>query len=302
VTLSPHAPPPAAAAAPLDQKAEERRLEIMAAWEGLATRNHFEVLGLERAVGEAEVKEAYFGLAKRFHPDVHHGASLGDLRDKLEAVFIRLGEAYDTLRDPKRRGEYEERLGRFKSRPSQIPPAGQASGHGTAPEAPAPPRDPEEEARLAEGALHKAAKLLEQANNLEQERPGEPEHQRLTYDAIRLLEPILDVVQGKSRLRAQILLARGYSKNPKWAKRAEEMLLGASRENPQNAEPWALLGAIYAARGLRTRAVSMYKKALELKPDHEEAFRYLAENTGPEPAPAEDEGGSGLLGRLFRRG
>jgi hypothetical protein len=66
-------------------------------------------------------------------------------------------------------------------------------------------------------------------------------------------------------------------------------------------EPWALLGAIYAARGLRTRAISMYKKVHELKPDHEEAFRYLAENAGPEPAPAEAEGGGGLLGRLFRR-
>ena len=46
----------------------------------------------------------------------------------------------------------------------------------------------------------------------------------------------------------------------------------------------------------------MYKKALELKPDHEEAFRYLAENAGPEPEPPEDEGGGGgLLGRLFRK-
>jgi curved DNA-binding protein CbpA len=285
---------------PLDQKAEERRLEILAAWEGLATRNHFEVLGLERSVGEAEVKEAYFGLAKRFHPDVHHGASLGDLRDKLEAVFIRLGEAYDTLRDPKRRGEYEERLGRFKSRPAHLP-TGQASGPGALPEAEAPQRDLEEEARLAEQAVHKAAKLLEQAKNLEQEKPGEPEHQRLTYDAIQLLEPILHVLQGKSLLRAQLLLARGYSKNPKWAKRAEEMLLGASRENPQSVEPFALLGAIYAARGLRTRAISMYKKVHELKPDHEEAFRYLAENASPDPAPAEEEGGGGLLGRLFRR-
>jgi len=302
VTPPPQPPPSATAAAPLDQKAEERRLEITAAWEGLATRNHFEVLGLERAVGEAEVKEAYFGLAKRFHPDVHHGASLGDLRDKLEAVFIRLGEAYDTLRDPKRRGEYEERLGRFKSRPAQILPPGQASSPAAAPEAPAPPRDPDEEARLAEEALRKAAKLLEVAKNLEQEKPDAPEHQRFTYDAIQLLEPILDVVQGPSRLRAKLLLARGYSKNPKWAKRAEEMLLGASREFPQSAEPWALLGAIYAARGLRARAVSMYKKALELKPEHEEAIKYLAENAGPEPAPSEDEGGGGLLGRLFRKG
>ena len=301
-TVPPPAPAPPAAAVPLDPKTEERRLEIMTAWEGLATRNHFEVLGLERSVGEAAVKEAYFGLAKRFHPDVHHGASLGDLRDKLEAVFIRLGQAYDTLRDPKRRAEYEERLGRFKSRPIQVAPAGQASGPGAAPEPPAPARDPEEMARLAEEALRKAAKLLEQAKSLEQEKPDQPEHQRLTYDAIQLLEPILTVAQGKSLLRAQLLLARGYSKNPKWAKRAEELLLDASRQNPQSPEAWALLGAIYAARGLRTRAVSMYKKTIELQADHEEASRYLAENAGPEPARPEVDGGSGLLGRLFRKG
>ncbi|HKZ31287.1 MAG TPA: DUF4388 domain-containing protein [Vicinamibacteria bacterium] len=298
----PPAPEPAAPAVPLDQKAEERRLEIMEAWEGLETRNHFEVLGLSRAVGETEVKEAYFRLAKCFHPDVHHSASLADLRDKLEAVFIRLGQAYDTLRDPKRRGEYEERLGRFKPRAAQLPPQGQAAAPAAAPEPP-PPRDPEEEARLAEEALRKAGKLMEQAKALEQEKPDEPEHQRLTYDSIQLLEPILETLEGKSRLRAQLLLARGYSKNPKWAKRAEELLLTAARENPQAADPWALLGAIYAARGLRTRALTMYKKALEVKPDHEEALGWLAENAGPESEPPQNEGGGGgLLGRLFRKG
>lgn len=294
-----HAPePPAAPAAPLDPKAEERRREILEAWEGLKERNHFEVLGLQRAVGEAEVKEAYFRLAKRFHPDVHHGASLGDLRDKLEAVFIRLGEAYDTLRDPKKRADYEERLGRFRPRGPQLTQAGRV----VSPSAPEPPpqRDPEEEARLAEEALRRAAKLIEQARALEREKPDEPEHQRLTYDAIQLLEPVLETLTGKSRLRAQLLLARGYSKNPKWAKRAEELLLAASREAPQSPEPWALLGSIYAGRGIKTRAVSMYRKALELKPDHEEAGRYLAENAPPEPEKPEAAGG-GLLGRFFKK-
>jgi curved DNA-binding protein CbpA len=299
------ASPPAAvtAAAPpaaVDQKADERRREIVEAWEGLTTRNHFEVLGLQRAVGEAVVKDAYFRLAKRFHPDVHHGASLGDLRDKLEAVFIRLGQAYDTLRDPRKRADYEERLGRARPRPPQGTAAGQTPGAEAAADGP-PPRDLEEEARVAEEALHRAAKLLERAKALEQEKPNEPEHQRLTYDAIQLLEPTLMVLQGKQRLRARVLLARGYIKNPKWQKRAEEMLLDASREHPQSPEPWALLGSIYAARGLKARALSNYKKALELNPDHEEAFRYLADNTTPDSAAPEEPGGSGLMGRFFRK-
>jgi tetratricopeptide (TPR) repeat protein len=303
----PVASPPAASPAgarPVDDEAAERRREILDAWEGLKIRSHFEVLGLSRSVGEAEVKEAYFRLAKRFHPDVHHGASLGDLRDKLEAVFIRLGEAYDVLRDPRKRGEYEERLGRQRARPA-APPGEAGGGLATTaqPEPPAPegPPDSEEQARLGEEAVRRAAKLLDQAKALEQEKPDQPEHQRLTYDAIQLLEPVHQTLQGKARLRAQLLLARGWGKNPKWAKRAEELLLVASRENPQSPEPWAMLGAIYAGKGLRTRATTMYRKALELKPDHEEAAQYLAANAA-EPEPPEDERGGGLLGRLFRKG
>ena len=44
----------------------------------------------------------------------------------------------------------------------------------------------------------------------------------------------------------------------------------------------------------------MYRKVLELKPDHEEAAQFLAANAS-EPEPPEDEGGSGLLGRLFKK-
>ncbi len=274
---------------PVDEKAAERRREILEAWDGLQSRTHFEVLGLSRSVGEVEVKEAYFRLAKRFHPDVHHGESLGDLRDKLEAVFIRLGEAYDVLRDPRRRGDYEERLGRQRPRPAapEAPAGGVAPPEAAPPE---PPRDPEEEARLAEEAVRQAAKLVEQEKY---------------WDAIQKLEPAVDAAQGKARLRARVLLARCYVKNPKWAKSAETMLLAATREEPRAIEPWALLGAFYAEKGLRTRATAMYRKVLELNPDHEEAARYLAENAPP-PEPPEDEGGGegggGLLGRLFRKG
>jgi tetratricopeptide (TPR) repeat protein len=303
---APPAPPPPAPppVGPGDEKAAERRREILEAYEGLKTRNHFEVLGLSRSVGEAEVKEAYFRLAKLFHPDVHHGASLGDLRDKLEDIFIRLGQAYEVLRDPRKRSEYEERLGRWRPRPAG--PAGATGGSPVAagppePAPPEPPPDAEEEARLAEEAVRRAAKLLEQAKALEQEKPDEPEYKRLTFDAIELLKPAVEKVTGKTRLRALLLLAQGKAKNPKWAKEAEELLLTASREFPQSPDPWALLGAIYAGKGLRTRATTMYRKALELRPDHEEAAEYLKANA-LEPEPPEDEGGGGgLLGRLFRK-
>jgi hypothetical protein len=289
---------PDAAPAPTDDPAAERRREILEACEGLKTRNHFELLGLPRSAGESEVKEAYFRLAKRFHPDVHHGESLGDLRDELETVFIRLGEAYEVLRSPEKRRLYEERLGRPRPKPAESTAPAPAP---SAPEvAPPPPPDPEEEARLADEAVRRAAKLIEQAKVLAQEKPNEPDHQRLTYDAIQLLEPLHETMAGRSRLRAQLLLAWGWARNPKWMKRAESLLLTATREAPQSAEPWALLGEIYAQKGLRNRALTMYRKVLELKPDHEDAARYVSASSPAEEAPP-DEGG-GILGRLFRRG
>ncbi len=287
---APAEPPPAPAEAPVDEKAAERRREILEAWEGLKTRNHFEVLGLPRSAGEVEVKEAYFRLARRFHPDVHHDASLGDLRDELEAVFIRVGAAYEVLRDTRKRSDYEERLGR--PRPA---PAGEAGGRAGAATAsagpgdtvpPEPPRDEAEDAQAAEESVRRATQLFEQEKY---------------WDAIQLLERAVVAARGKARLRARILLARCLAKNPNWTRRAEELLLAVTREDPQVVEPWARLGALYGEKGMRARATTMYRRTLELEPDHEEARLYLAANAaGPEPPG--DEGGGGLLGRLFRRG
>jgi tetratricopeptide (TPR) repeat protein len=297
----PPAPPSTPALVPgsTDDEAAERRREIFETWEGLKTRNHFEVLELARSAGEAEVKEAYFRLAKRFHPDVHHGDSLGDLRDELEAVFIKLGEAYDVLRDPEKRRLYEERLGRSRPKPAASAGGSPAAGPSAAgpsassPRASSPPEpapaqpslDPEEQALRAEESIRRAAKLFEQEKY---------------WDAIQLLdEPTLDAAQVKARLRGRLILAQCRAKNPKWAKDAESVLLTATREDPKAVEAWALLAEIYAQKGMRTRAVTMYRKVLELKPDHEDAARYVSANA-PAPEPAAEEG-TGLLARLFRR-
>src|SRR6266581_31594 len=242
-------PAPAAPSTPIEEGAAQRRKEILDAYEGLKKRNHFEVLALARSATEVQVKEAYFRLARTFHPDVHHGASLGDLRDKLEAVFIRLGEAYEVLRSATSRASYEARLG-FAQAP---------------------------------GAVRQAEKLYEKEKY---------------WDAIQQLEPAVPVVQGRMKQRGHIALARCYLKNPLWAKRAEEELLAAAREDPKSIDAHFILGNIYKERGLNSRALSMFRKVLELKPDHEEALVLVARAAPPTPPPEE---GGGLIKRLFNK-
>ncbi len=266
---------PAAGAAGPSAEHEKRRNEIVALFDGIKVKNHFEMLGIPRASNEAQVKEAYFKLAKRFHPDTHHDPSLADLRDKIEAIFIRLGEAYEVLRDRKRRSLYESDLA--SRAPRTVPPPA-ASGA----EAAAPAPDPELEARFAEESVRKAEQLY-----------GAEKY----WDAIQLLEPTLRSLKGKMLQRARVALARNYLKNPKWLKRAEEQLQSVIREDANHIDAHLLLAGLYRTGGLKNRALHEYQRVLELNPDHEAAQQALLELT-PEDT-GEEKSQGGFLKKLF---
>jgi hypothetical protein len=253
---------------------ETRRQEILEAYEGLKTRNHFEVLGIPRASNDVQVKEAYFRLARRFHPDTHHDAILADMHDKIEAIFIRLGEAYEILRDRNRRASYESDLA---SRTPRSPLS--------APNQP-PAADPELEARVAEESVKRAEDYLAEGKY---------------WDAIQLLEPAVNALSGKWKTRGRLALARGYLKNPHWLKRAEDVLQTIVREDARSADAFYLLGALYKQGGLPSRAASMFRKALEAKPDHEQAAAELAGLPAPAEAAVPPAEGGSILKKLFGR-
>jgi tetratricopeptide (TPR) repeat protein len=280
VAPPPPAPPPVAAAAPeTPAAADARRQEIFDAFDALKTRTHFEVLGVAREATEAQVKEAYFRMAKRFHPDVHHDPALSDLREKLEAVFIRLGDAYEVLRNPRIRASYEKALDARASRPSPSAEADAAAAGGM----PISGEDPAREIKMAEEAIRKAARSIATEKY---------------WEAIQLLEPAVGRVEGKARQTGRVLLAKAYMKNPNWVKQGEELLLAVLQDDPKHLESYLLLGNIYKTGGLRSRAVSMFRKVLDLTPDHDEALAQLAELTPEEPEPGP---GGGIIKKIFGR-
>jgi curved DNA-binding protein CbpA len=252
---------------------DPRRMEILEAFAALKRNTHFEILQLERNATEAQVKEAYFRLARRFHPDVHHDPALADLRDKIEAIFVRLAEAYEVLRNPRIRAKYENQLS---------PAAGQAPP----PSEPSPQAiDPEVEMREAAVAIKRAARLLSS---------------EMYWDAIQVLEPAVVRARGKPRQEGRVLLARAYMKNVNWLKQGEELLLEVIKEDPAHGEACLLLSHFYRDQGLKARAAHMMRKVAELFPDSAEVRAELEALTEHEP----DGGGArgGLLKRLFTRG
>jgi tetratricopeptide (TPR) repeat protein len=278
------------------QAVDALRKQICEAYEGLATKTHFEVLGVSPDAGPDETKQAYFRLARPFHPDTRHHPSLDDLKPKREEVFLRLREAYDTLRDPASRRRYEGTLGphRLRALRTQIAEAAAAGQAATAtPPASveaAPPEAPPDPETLRAQAVAGATEALQQAAR------HLAEHKY--WDAIQLLEPIVAGMDGTLRLKARLGLARAYKKNVNWLKRAEEQLLIVLEEDGRCVEAYVLLGQVYHAGNLNHRAQAMYRKALEIAPTHEEALRELA-TLGHVVNPQDHRG---LLDKLLGRG
>ena len=242
------------------------RDEVLAALERAGSRSHFEVLGVAQTATEAEVKEAASRMTRRFHPDVPLGPDVSDLKRQMEAIFIRVTEAHDVLRDRGRRERHERMLGispggRAVVRPKEEParPAQPAE-----PERPSPPRvsDPESDGLLAESILKEARALLGQQRN---------------WDAIQKLEGAIGLAPGTRVNQAiRLLLAQTFAKNPNWQKRAEEMLLAVIQENPKLADAHMELGALYRRLGLKARAAAQFRMVLKLRPADASAAAELA--------------------------
>ena len=68
----------------------------------LCKKDYYDVLGVDRSASEAEMKKAYYRLAKKHHPDANPG-------DKNAAEkFAEINEAYEVLRSPEKRQMYDQ--------------------------------------------------------------------------------------------------------------------------------------------------------------------------------------------------
>ncbi len=67
----------------------------------MTKRDYYEVLGVGRGSSEEEIKKAYRKLALKYHPDRNPG------NKEAEEKFKEATEAYEVLRDPQKRSQYD---------------------------------------------------------------------------------------------------------------------------------------------------------------------------------------------------
>ena len=64
-------------------------------------KDYYEIMGVSRDATQDEIKRAYRRLARKYHPDVSK-------EPDAEVRFKEVGEAYEVLKDPEKRGAYDQ--------------------------------------------------------------------------------------------------------------------------------------------------------------------------------------------------
>ncbi|MCB0365409.1 MAG: response regulator [Bdellovibrionaceae bacterium] len=92
----------------VDYSGKVKRLKVML--EDFEMQNYYEILGLSQKARDKEINRAYLELAKVLHPDKLDPGAPKEAHELQQAVFARIADAYDVLRDRNRRSAYVQEL------------------------------------------------------------------------------------------------------------------------------------------------------------------------------------------------
>ncbi len=201
-------------------------------------QDHYGVLGVDHTARLKVIREAYYALARRYHPDRFRSGSLSDLLARFEDFFRLVTDAYNTLADPERRAEYDESLTA-------------AQGKNESKDA--------DTGYLARQNFLRGRALAAQ---------------RKYTEAVTFLENAVSLDPGQADYHLELGLV--LSRNPRHREEAERHLLQAIDLAPTVVAAYVALGQMYLKAGRQGRAGRMAREALRWEPGHLEAVELLA--------------------------
>jgi DNA-binding response OmpR family regulator/DnaJ-domain-containing protein 1 len=215
--------------------------ELRALSREYAAKSYLEILAVSATASPNEIKQAFVALAKRFHPD-RYRTEADEVRAAATQLFSLISTAQDTLLDPARRRQYLHELQGGASR-----------------------RETQSEAKR----LLEAEQMFRRGEQLVRSRdyPG----------AVRVLAKALELSPDEGEIHALYGWALFLVNRDDDAARTRAIrhLEQATALAQASATPLYYLGQLRKACGELGEALRMFRKVVDLQPNHVEANREL---------------------------
>ncbi len=213
----------------------------------LKEQNNYEILNVKENAAEAEIKKAYFRLAKEYHPDRHLNLKEEsvDIKNKLEALFARITEAYNILIDDEKKREYDTSL------------AARFIKH-------------KEKEETREDNINKAkAQFIIGKKNMDKGN---------FWGAADALRWAIRLDPNNAKYLSHF--GKALSHMPRRLHEAEESCKKAIKMEPTNTDHYINLAMIYKKAGLEAKAKVMFEEALKWDAENETALTELGRKKG----------------------
>jgi tetratricopeptide (TPR) repeat protein len=253
------APEPSCPALAEDSLDTKKFEEEIRALLALASKaTYYELLGVTATSPPELVKDNFHRMARKFHPDRHMGHS--EWLDLLQDLMGRLTIAYKTLVDVEKRAAYDKHIA--------------AAGAFTL------GQEKTESEETVDECLTRAKQAL-RAHNF--------------AGSILWLRKCVEIAPNVAKHNA--MLARSLAAFPQYRQDAVRHFSLAIEFDQWNTSTYFQFGELYEAMGLPWRAVPLYRRLLEIDPEHTKAIERLAALESDSAKPKSEKS---FISRLFQ--
>ena len=219
-----------------------------------AAKTLYEVLDVSIKANSTEIKDTYYSLARRYHPDRFHLKSGTRLHDQIGAAFARVTQAYETLMDGKARATYDASLvkkGLIAAEVAQTPTTDSVDSGPLG-------NTPTDALEQAETYFQEGLELLQRGQ---------------VNPAVARFAAASRTVPSQAKYRAHY--GRALAANAQTRRLAESEIQTAVKMEPSNANYRAMLAELYFDLKFQKRAQSELDRALEIDPKNASALALL---------------------------
>lgn len=208
-----------------------------------SAETYYDILGVDPLADIAELKRAYFYLARNFHPDRYHSEG-GERLSRIQNAFTELAQAHETLKNEASREMYDYRMRKELAEREKLRESGG-----------------ERDVKLEQADEHfeRGLSLL------------------MDDDLERALPFLARAVHFAPKVaRYHAYYGKALSADPKQRHKAESEMQAALRIEPNNATFRILLAEFFIQNNLVKRAEGELNRLLAIFPGHREAIDLLA--------------------------